>query len=193
MGSTGQDAEPGAALAVLYSLQGMIGRTCDFLSYTDKEILIAHKDVLEWINHVIGELPKWDEYYPRDTYQVRINLGKEHHRPSVRTTTIASTTTDFYKEWGDKFGGAKTRQEAIDKNGLAKDFFDSSKKLPVAYEYQPPLVLIEQYGVKPLVDGSEEVKRSKREARNNLEYKRYDPNTMKNKRKKRKVPPKTEF
>ena len=38
--STGQDEIPGMAHAVLYSLQRMTGRSCDFQQYVDTEVLM---------------------------------------------------------------------------------------------------------------------------------------------------------
>jgi len=36
--STGQNEEPGNAYAVLYSLQQISGRRCDFKTYSDTEV-----------------------------------------------------------------------------------------------------------------------------------------------------------
>ena len=36
--SQGQSREPGTSFAVLYSLQRMVGRTCQFETYTDTEV-----------------------------------------------------------------------------------------------------------------------------------------------------------
>ena len=42
---SGQDTEPGNAYAVLYSLQRDTGRWWDFRTYTDREALVAHRQV----------------------------------------------------------------------------------------------------------------------------------------------------
>ena len=50
--STGQDKEPGNAYMVLYSLQRVTGRSCDFKTYVDTEVLIVTNDVMEWIHRL---------------------------------------------------------------------------------------------------------------------------------------------
>lgn len=88
--SNGQDASPGTAYAVLYSLQKIGGRFCDFKTYTDTEVLVAMDDVMDWITTVIMEI-NGTKGTPYDVDYTKVNLNMES---MIVTTTTRTTNLD---------------------------------------------------------------------------------------------------
>ena len=46
----GQSREPGTSYAVLYSLQRMVGRKCDFKTYADTEVILLFRVIDREVN-----------------------------------------------------------------------------------------------------------------------------------------------
>lgn len=83
----GQHSFPGTAYAVLYSLQRTSGRTCDFKTYSDTEVLVASIDVMDWIETVLMEIDGTRQS-PYDLEYSKVSLDLE----SMKITTTSRTT-----------------------------------------------------------------------------------------------------
>ncbi|CAB4066819.1 unnamed protein product [Lepeophtheirus salmonis] len=91
-----KNIEPGISIAVLYSLQKANGKYCeDYRYYTDQEVLIARKDIIEWMTESIERLPDWNVYYSTKANSVPIYQSfEEKSTTSWTTTSYPPTTTD---------------------------------------------------------------------------------------------------
>ena len=124
--SSGQAMSPGSAHAVLYSLQKIGGRFCDFKTYTDTEVwffspiisvansismilnwtpcmqvLIAMDDVMEWIETVLMEVDgvRGSEY-DISFSKVFLNLDRTKITTTTRTTNL---DTVWFQIFSQKF------------------------------------------------------------------------------------------
>ena len=139
---TGQDSHPGSAHAVLYSLQKIEGRFCDFKTYTDTEVLVAMTDVMEWIETVLNEIDG-TRRSPYDTQYSKIDLNFESMKITTtsRTTALVKTTTDFQQVWGNYFNYS-TIEETEKANPGFKFYFGRRSKI---VKTKPPIIYLENY------------------------------------------------
>ena len=100
---TGQGTHPGSSYAILYSLQRVGGRFCDFASYTDSEVLIATDDIMEWIESILVEIKGTQRtLFDIEYSKIEMNLESMVVTTTSRTTNLARTTTKFEDVWGNK-------------------------------------------------------------------------------------------
>ena len=140
---TGQGTHPGSSYAILYSLQKVGGRFCDFKSYTDTEVLIATDDVMEWIEEVIMEIRGTERtLFDIEYSKIEMNLQSMIVTTTSRTTNLAKTTTKFEDVWANKGLFKATLNETLAKYGYKVDF---PRQLRSKIVTKPPLMFFENY------------------------------------------------
>ncbi len=70
-------------------------------------MLVAHNQVLNWINTVINEVDGYKKFYDVSQSRVRMDLKVLQVTTTSSTTVLTTTTTDFWEVWGtvDAFAG----------------------------------------------------------------------------------------
>ncbi|TRY63452.1 hypothetical protein TCAL_05764, partial [Tigriopus californicus] len=141
---TGQDQEPGNSYAVLYSLQGMTGRFCNFEEYYDTEVLVAHSEVMGWINEVIGEVEGFRKFYDPAISEINMDLKQLEITTTASTTRLAKTTTDFAKAWGNSEPFVHYKDRLGTDQYLPPDFQPYWPRNQLI-QTKPPLIYFENY------------------------------------------------
>ena len=140
---TGQGTHPGSSYAILYSLQKVGGRFCDFKFYTDTEVLIATDDVMEWIEEVVMEIKGTERtLFDIEYSKIEMNLQSMIVTTTSRTTNLAITTTRFEDVWANKGLFKATLNETLKKYGFKVDF---PRQLRSKIVTKPPLMYFENY------------------------------------------------
>ena len=141
---TGQGTHPGSSHAILYSLQKVGGRFCDFKAYTDTEVLVATDDIMEWIEAIVVEIEGTQRtLFDIEYSKIEMNLDSMVVTTTSRTTNLARTTTRFEDVWANRGPFKNTLKETIERYPYFKAKMD--RKLRSKIVTKPPLMFFENY------------------------------------------------
>lgn len=141
---TGQGTHPGSSYAILYSLQKVGGRFCDFKTYTDTEVLVATDDIMEWIEAIVVEIEGTQRtLFDIEYSKIEMNLDSMIVTTTSRTTNLARTTTKFEDVWANKGLFKNTLEETIGKYPNFRVKMDRNLRSKIVTK--PPLMFFENY------------------------------------------------